>query len=84
MCMDKNGLTHARTCVYNVNYHMVWSVKYRRAVLKGGIDESLKDMFSQIAADKGFIIHTTVYRTSENQRVIWIEAGSQQSAAACH
>jgi REP element-mobilizing transposase RayT len=30
MCMDKNGLTHARTCVYNVNYHMVWSVKYRR------------------------------------------------------
>ena len=28
-----NNLTHARTCVYNVNYHIVWSVKYRRQVL---------------------------------------------------
>ena len=23
-------MKHARTCVYNINYHMVWSVKYRR------------------------------------------------------
>jgi putative transposase len=33
-------------------------VKYRKAVLKGGIDEELKEMFKQIAADKDFIIHT--------------------------
>jgi putative transposase len=50
-------LEHARTCVYNVNYHIVWSVKYRRAVLKGGIEEDLKDILKQISADKGFIIH---------------------------
>jgi len=56
--MGKNNLEHARTCVYNVNYHIVWSVKYRRAVLKGGIDEALKEMFNQIAAEKGFTIHT--------------------------
>jgi len=31
-------------------------VKYRKAVLKGGIDEELKAMFQQIAADKGFTI----------------------------
>mgnify|MGYP003902679567 CR=1 FL=1 len=55
--MKKNNLIHARTCVYNVNYHIVWSVKYRKAVLKGGIDETLKEMFAQIAAEKGFTIH---------------------------
>ena len=55
--MEKASLEHARTCVYNVNYHIVWSVKYRKAVLKGGIDETLKEMFKQIAAEKDFIIH---------------------------
>lgn len=54
--MEKNSLEHARTCVYNVNYHIVWSVKYRKAVLKGGIDEALKEMFKQIAAEKEFAI----------------------------
>lgn len=56
--MGKDNLTHARTCVYNVNYHIVWSVKYRKAVLKGGIDECLKEILKQIAADKEFVIHT--------------------------
>lgn len=55
--MKKDNLIHARTCVYNVNYHIVWSVKYRKVVLKGGIDETLKEMFAQIAAEKGFTIH---------------------------
>jgi putative transposase len=55
--MEKNNLIHARTCVYNVNYHIVWSVKYRKAVFKGGIDKALKEMFAQIAAEKGFTIH---------------------------
>ena len=56
--MLKENLEHARTCVYNVNYHIVWSVKYRKAVLKGGIDEELKEMLKQIAADKEFTIQT--------------------------
>jgi putative transposase len=56
--MNKQHLEHARTCVYNVNYHIIWSVKYRKAVLKGGLDEELKIILNQIAADKDFIIHT--------------------------
>lgn len=56
--MSKNNIIHARTCVYNVNYHIVWSVKYRHAVLKGGIDEYLKQVLKKIADDKGFVIHT--------------------------
>lgn len=55
--MTKDNLIHARTCVYNVNYHIVWSVKYRHSVLIGGVEEYLKQLFKEIAEDKGFIIH---------------------------
>ena len=37
--MSKTNLIHARTCVYNVNYHIVWSVKYRRKVLNSTIEQ---------------------------------------------
>lgn len=50
------NLTHARTCVYNVNYHFVWSVKYRRKILNLEIEQRLKEIFEKIANDKEFII----------------------------
>jgi putative transposase len=49
-------LIHARTAVYNVNYHFVWCVKYRRKVLIGDIEHRLKQLFYEIAQEKGFII----------------------------
>ena len=30
VCMKKDNLKHARTCMYNINYHIVCSVKCRR------------------------------------------------------
>ena len=51
MCM-KNNLIHARTCVYNINYHVVWSVKYRRKILSPEIEDYLKPLVQQIAEDK--------------------------------
>ena len=53
---DKSNLIHARTCVYNINYHVVWSVKYRHSVLTGCIEERLKEILYEIAQDKDFII----------------------------
>ena len=53
----KNNLIHARTCVYNINYHVVWSVKYRRKVLSFEIENSLKEILMAVADDKGFTIH---------------------------
>lgn len=38
VCMTKENIKHARTCVYNVNYHIVWSVKYRRSVLSAEME----------------------------------------------
>lgn len=54
MCMRKSTIKHARTCVYNVNYHIVWSVKYRRKVLTSEIESYLKDLFQEIAQEKEF------------------------------
>lgn len=38
----------------NINYHMVWSVKYRRKVLSTDVEKYLKELAQQIAMDKGF------------------------------
>ena len=56
ICMKEN-LIHYRTCVCNINYHMVWSVKYRRKILNQEIEEYLQKLVQQIAEDKGFTVH---------------------------
>jgi len=50
------NLIHDRTVVYNVGYHIVWSVKYRRKVLHGKIAESLKDILLDVCDEKGFVM----------------------------
>ncbi|PFN98534.1 IS200/IS605 family transposase [Bacillus sp. AFS076308] len=52
--MNKSNIKHARTCVYNVNYHIVWSVKYRKKVLTAELENYLKDLFQEIGKEKGF------------------------------
>ena len=56
VCMNKNNLKHARTCVYNINYHFVWSVKYRRKVITPEIESYMRTLIWQIADDKGFVV----------------------------
>lgn len=52
----KNKYTHARTCVYNINYHIVWCVKYRRKVLKPEIANRLYELLKYIGEKKGFTV----------------------------
>ena len=52
--MDK--YTHARTCVYNINYHFVWCVKYRHKVLTPEISSRLYEIVNAVAEDKGFTV----------------------------
>lgn len=40
----------------NINYHVVWSVKYRRKILTGEVEAYLKKLVRQIADDKGFTV----------------------------
>lgn len=50
------NLKHGRTCVYNVNYHIVWSTRYRRKVLNEIIEKRLKEIINTVAKEKGFEI----------------------------
>ena len=52
--MNKDNLKHCRTCLYNCNYHIVFSTKYRKKVLTGEVEEYLKDVIMEIAKEKGF------------------------------
>lgn len=47
---------HARTCVYNINYHIVWCVKYRKKVLSDPIANRLYQLVQTIAQEKGFTV----------------------------
>jgi putative transposase len=50
-------LIHDRTVVYNINYHIVWSVKYRRPVLVNEVENSLRRIIESISQEKGFFLH---------------------------
>jgi len=50
------SLVYDRTVVHNMGYHIVWSVKYRRCILVGAIETSLKEILGEIALEKGFAI----------------------------
>ena len=51
-----NRLTHGRTCVYNLNYHIIWGTKYRNKVLTPEIEDEVKQLMYDIAKEKGFTI----------------------------
>lgn len=53
----KENLIHSRTCVYNINYHVVWSVKYRKKIITPQIEQKLKQWANEIATEKGFTLH---------------------------
>lgn len=55
ICME-NKYTHARTCVYNINYHIVWCVKYRRKVLSADINNRLIELLKAVGNEKGFSV----------------------------
>ena len=52
----KNNYTHARTCVYNINYHIIWCIKYRRKVLDSRVSKRLYELLHDIATEKGFTV----------------------------
>ena len=54
--MKNSPYVHARTCVYNLNYHIVWCVKYRRKVLSPEISDYLIKQIFDIGEEKGFSV----------------------------
>ena len=56
ICMRKNTYIYSRTCVYNVNYHLVWCVKYRNKVLTPEIASRLEQVLVDIGNENGFTV----------------------------
>jgi putative transposase len=44
------------TCIYNINYHIVWIPKYRKKILKGRIRERLIEVLFCKAKEINIII----------------------------
>lgn len=51
--MRKVGWETTGNAVYHTGYHFVWSVKYRRQVLRTPIDQTLKEILAEICQEKG-------------------------------
>ena len=52
----KQELSYGRGYVYSLQYHIVWCTKYRRKVLKDGIDEDCKALLLSLAEEYSFEI----------------------------
>lgn len=65
MCMN-DEYVHARTCVYNVHYHIVWCVKYRRKVLTPEIEATLQEVLKQIGMENGFSVDQCEVREADH------------------
>jgi putative transposase len=48
--MDEVRSNH--NVVYRCTYHVVWCPKYRRPVIEGAVDQRLKQIISQVCAEK--------------------------------
>ena len=47
----KNELTYGRGYVYSLQYHLVWCTKYRKKVLRDGIDTECREMLEEMAGE---------------------------------
>ena len=62
-------LKHGRTCVFNINYHIVWSTKYLRKVLNTEIEKRLKEILIDVGKQKGFEIIEIEVRMKDHVHV---------------
>lgn len=42
--------------MYNLQYHIVWCIKYRHKIITQEIEKSLIEIINKIADDNGFLI----------------------------
>jgi putative transposase len=52
------GLKRTPHAVYDTKYHLVWTTKYRKWILRGDIRERVKQIFKEIGDTHSFEIDT--------------------------
>jgi len=56
--MVKDRWKTSKTSVYNVNYHIIWCVKYRKKILTDKLETRLKELILQKAKEIDICIKT--------------------------
>ena len=56
MKRNNSKYTHGRTCVYNINYHIIWGTKYRNKWMTPALENEIKQLLIDIADENGFSI----------------------------
>ena len=74
----KTNIARYRTCVCNINYHVVWCVKYRRKVIIPQKEQFRKILYRRLHGIKAllyifsklgrWIIYTALYRLRRRWR----------------
>ena len=54
--IKQSTLSYGRGYVYSLQYHLVWCTKYRKQVLKNGLDTECKKMLYELAEEYRFQI----------------------------
>ena len=54
--IKESTLSYGRGYVYSLQYHLVWCTKYRKQVLKNGLDAECKKMLYELAEEYRFQI----------------------------
>ena len=67
-----NTLSYGRGYVYSLQYHLVWCTKYRKQVLKNGIDAECKNLWNPSYCA------VTVSDRSRNQVMAYIEGQKEK------
>ncbi len=59
--MDQQRPRYAKNAgaVFSLKFHVVWCPKYRRSVLVAPVDTRLKELLAEIAAERGFTLHSS-------------------------
>ena len=56
--------------VYDTKYHLVWTPKYRKWVLRGDLRRRVEELFREIAQDFGFEIDTLEV-AADHVQIFW-------------
>lgn len=67
----------SKTTTYNINYHIIWCVKYRRKLLFGQIDKRLKELL--IEKSKQLHFNIKKMETDEDHIHLFIESSPTQA-----
>ena len=76
--INQNELAYGRGYVYSLQDHLVWCTKYRKKVLKDGIDTECKEMLQDLAEEYKFQILAMEVMPDHIHLLVYIEGQKEK------